>query len=63
MMFTPMTRRSLQAAQEEQVRLGHAAVEPAHLLLALLKAKLPPRRDDNGCVSFLPSFLPSFLLL
>ncbi|CAK9094816.1 ATPase RavA (Regulatory ATPase variant A) [Durusdinium trenchii] len=37
MMFTPMTRRSLQAAQEEQVRLGHAAVEPAHLLLALLK--------------------------
>lgn len=36
-MFTPMTRRALSAAQQEQERLGHAAVEPAHLLLALLK--------------------------
>eukprot|EP00435_Cladocopium_sp_Y103_P028053 s1200_g7.t1 len=36
-MFTPMTQRALSAAQQEQERLGHAAVEPAHLLLALLK--------------------------
>jgi hypothetical protein len=39
-MFTPMTRRALSAAQQEQERLGHAAVEPAHLLLALLKVRL-----------------------
>ena len=38
-MFTPMTRRALSAAQQEQERLGHAAVEPAHLLLALLKVR------------------------
>lgn len=37
MMFTPMTRRTLTTAQQEQERLGHEAVEPAHLLLALLK--------------------------
>ena len=39
-MFTPMTRRALSTAQQEQERLGHAAVEPAHLLLALLKVRL-----------------------
>eukprot|EP00438_Fugacium_kawagutii_P013917 Skav222617 [mRNA] locus=scaffold3821:48851:54669:- [translate_table: standard] len=36
-LFTPMTRRCLTTAQEEQQRLGHDGVQPAHLLLALLK--------------------------
>ena len=39
MKYTPMTMRSLKAAEEEQLRLGHTAVEPAHLLLSLLKER------------------------
>eukprot|EP00930_Biecheleria_cincta_P037600 TRINITY_DN25826_c0_g1_i1.p1 TRINITY_DN25826_c0_g1~~TRINITY_DN25826_c0_g1_i1.p1 ORF type:complete len:738 (+),score=129.92 TRINITY_DN25826_c0_g1_i1:288-2501(+) len=35
--FTPMTRRALSAAEDEQQRLSHEVVEPAHLLLSLLK--------------------------
>lgn len=35
--FTPMARRAISAAEDEQHRLNHEAVEPAHLLLALLK--------------------------
>ncbi|CAJ1373972.1 unnamed protein product [Effrenium voratum] len=37
MHFTPMTARCLVAAQKEQLEMKHQVVEPAHLLLALLK--------------------------
>lgn len=37
MPFTPMARRTLQAAAEQREDLGHEATEPAHLLLALLE--------------------------
>eukprot|EP00929_Paragymnodinium_shiwhaense_P043597 TRINITY_DN22410_c0_g2_i3.p1 TRINITY_DN22410_c0_g2~~TRINITY_DN22410_c0_g2_i3.p1 ORF type:complete len:1399 (-),score=279.90 TRINITY_DN22410_c0_g2_i3:463-4191(-) len=41
LLFTPMAQRALLEAQDEQETLGHTKVEPAHLLLALL-------RDSRG---------------
>ncbi len=59
MMFTPMTRRTLTTAQQEQERLGHEAVEPAHLLLALLKVGkvMGKGLDSDGLDLGLPIWL------
>lgn len=40
--FTPMAERALLEAEQEQMRLNHKTVEPAHLLLALMR---DPRGD------------------